>query len=430
MSRYNKGKLYYSIQAISILPLLIYGLIIIFFSTYTFSNVMNKEVAAGMEDSASLCISLLDTVYPGDYKLVENTVNNQSGLSLYKGDYNITSDYTLLDEIKSNTDMDVTLFYQDTRILTTLTDSNGNRIIGTAAPDIVITQVLKTGEAKFYEKVMVNDIPYFAYYIPLTNSDHTVVGMLFIGKPSATVNAMINTVIYPIIAVGFIALIIAAIFSYRYAKSFTSSLQKLKNFFSKVSTGNLNAELDYSVLERKDELSEIGRAAMYMQRSLRNLVELDTLTELYNRRSCDKKLRASLQKAQTLGDPFTVVIADIDFFKTVNDTHGHEVGDLVLHNIAQILKKHMRSLGYAARWGGEEFLLVYENCDLGQAREHLKKVQQTIRETVHQTEDHELHVTLTFGMACDSTLDIKQIIRKADENLYIGKTSGRNCIIS
>ena len=124
MTGQSKGKIYYSMQAISILPLLLFGLILIFSSSFFFSKAMHKEVANGLEDASELCTALLDSSYPGDYRLVETTVNSKKAYSLYKGDTDITSAHSIVDSIKSITDMDVTLFYQDTRILTTISNWN------------------------------------------------------------------------------------------------------------------------------------------------------------------------------------------------------------------------------------------------------------------------------------------------------------------
>ncbi|MBQ7775935.1 MAG: diguanylate cyclase [Lachnospiraceae bacterium] len=430
MNNNTKGKIYYSMQAISLLPLLLYGVLIILFSTYAFSNAMNKEVAIGLEDAASLCTALFDAAYPGDYQLVEETVGGQTAYSLYKGNHNITTDHVTLDNIKATTSMDVTLFYQDTRILTTLTNWNNQRLIGTAAPDIVIQDVLQQNEAHFYDNVIINGGSYFAYYAPLTNSDGSVIGMIFVGKPVETVNKMVNTAVYPIIFVGIITLIIAGFISFTYAKNFLGSLQKLKLFFKEVSTGNLNAGLDKSVLQRDDELSVIGYAALSMQSSLRKLIELDTLTELYNRRSGDKKLQATYTQAQTDNTSFCLIIGDIDHFKSINDTYGHQNGDIVLQNVAGLLREHCRDKGYAIRWGGEEFLLVFENCSSDQALIYLEELRGKLVQTAHRFEEEEIYVTMTFGVACDNNMNVKQLLQTADEKLYEGKNKGRNCIIS
>jgi len=421
----KRGKLYYTFQAISMIPLLIYGIVVIIFSSATFKRSMQQQVHAELKNVASLVNTLLDTAYPGDYTLVGDTA-----LSLYKGGVNITSDYSLIDGIRERTGMDVTLFYQDTRVLTTIKNWEGERIIGSQAPGQVLTDVLGEGKSCFYDDVLIRETIYFGYYAPLYNGDGQITGILFVGKPAAEVNRQVNKALSPIVIVGFLALIFVGLFAIYYAGTFLRALYGLRSFFSQVATGSLNEELDPAVLKRGDELSELGRSALAMQRSLRSLIERDSLTELYNRRSGGHRLTSSVEKAKSENMPFTLVIGDIDFFKKVNDTYGHQCGDLVLQNVARILRKYMKDRGYAIRWGGEEFLLVYENSRLEEAYEALSAMLEEIRGSYVQSGDHRIYITMTFGMACDPSRELKDLLRDADDRLYYGKNNGRNQIVT
>ena len=260
--------------------------------------------------------------------------------------------------------------------------------------------------------------------------DGQIVGILFVGKPAAEVNGQVNRALSPIVIVGVVLLILACLFSVYYAGRFLKALYGLKSFFSQVATGNLSEELDPAILKRGDELTELGRSALSMQCSLRSLVECDTLTELYNRRSGGRHLACSVEKARSKNTPFTLVIGDIDFFKRVNDTYGHLCGDEVLKSVARLLRKHLKDKGYAIRWGGEEFLLVYENSRLEDALESLRALQEDINSTRILFEDTVVSVTMTFGMACDPTMDLKDLLREADDRLYYGKNNGRNQIVT
>lgn len=421
----KKGKLYYSFPAISMIPLLLYGVIVIIFSNITFSHSMQKQVSAELENVANLVDTLLDTAYPGDY-----TLTGEESFSLYKGDTDITGDYRLVDTIKERTGMEVTLFYQDTRILTTIRNWEGQRLVGTRAPEIVVQDVLEQGESHFYTNTIINGSIYFAYYTPLYNSGGQIAGILFVGKPAAAVNNQISQALSPIVIVGLLTMLFACLFSVRYARTILKALYDLKAFFAKVATGSLNEKLDPSVLKRKDELTDIGLSAMTMQHSLRNLVELDTLTQLYNRRSGEFHLNSTLTKAREKHIPFTLVIGDIDFFKRVNDTYGHQCGDVVLKNVSNIIRKHIKGKGYAIRWGGEEFLLVYEGNTLEKAHSLLNALLEEVRGTCNHFADYEVYVTMTFGMVCDPSMELNDLLRDADAKLYYGKNTGRNRIIS
>lgn len=207
-------------------------------------------------------------------------------------------------------------------------------------------------------------------------------------------------------------------------------LLHIHSFLSEVASGNLNATLDHSVTKRSDELGDIGRCALSMQRSLRTMIEQDALTELYNRRSGEKKLRQIFEEAQSFRHSFALAIGDIDFFKKVNDTYGHECGDAVLKNVSALLKQHMWRRGFAARWGGEEFLLVFENVDLTEARKQLELLMDKIHELDTLYEGQHVKVNMTFGLICDPDKDIHALLKEADEKLYIGKTNGRNQVVS
>lgn len=421
----KRGKLYYSFPTMSMLPLLFYSVIVIIFSSITFTRSMQEQVFTELQNVANLASTLIDTAYPGDYSLTGDVA-----LSLYKGESNITGDYDLIDTIKERTGVDVTLFYQDTRILTTIKYWDGQRIIGTRAPELVLEEVLEQGQARFYNKTIINGSTYFAYYTPLYNTGGKITGILFVGKPADQVNEQVKRAMVPIFIVGLLALLFSCLFSVRYARTFMKALYALKSFFSKVATGSLSVRLDPIVLKREDELSEIGLSALTMQHSLRSLVEQDTLTELYNRRSGELHLNASLARARDMNTPLTLVIGDIDLFKNVNDTYGHQCGDQVLKNIAGILRKNMRGRGYAIRWGGEEFLLIYENSSPEETCKALSALLDEVRSTCHESEEHQIYVTMTFGIACDPAKDLKDLLHEADDKLYYGKNNGRNRIVT
>lgn len=424
MSKNTKGKISYVLQAINILPLLAFGLIIMLFGTHWFTKAMHAEIEVELENSAHNIITLLNVAYPGDYHL-----EGETAYQLYKGDSDLTGDYELIDRIKKDTELDITLFYQDTRILTTITDFTGTRIIGTGAPNIIIQEVLNTGESRFYDNVIINAKNYFAYYMPLQNSDGSVVGMLFVGKPRSQVDQAVQHAIYPLLIANVLAMILTAICVFFYTKGIASVLIKIHHFLANVSTGNLNAELDSSVLKRNDELGDIGRSALTMQRSLRKMVEHDTLTQLFNRRSGDRKLQQVIEQSSQNHTPFCLAIGDIDFFKVINDTYGHDCGDKVLQNIAKMLQAHMYKYGFAARWGGEEFLLVFDHTNLEESLQILENLLNDIRSMEHKYDNERIKVTMTFGLVGGNTDNVELLIREADEKLYAGKATGRNRII-
>lgn len=419
------GKISYTLQAIGLLPLLALGILMLFFTSQWFTKIMHREVESELCDAVRSAITLLNAAYPGDYHL-----EGEVAYLLYKGDANITREFSLLDQFKEDTGLDVTLFYQDTRILTTLFNNNAERIVGSGAPDVVVRDVLNTGEDHFYTHTLINGKAYFSYYAPVRNEDGTVVGMIFVGKPSETVSQSIQRYVYPLtwLIIGFV--VVVALCIYYYTKGFVAVLMNIHSFLSEVASGNLNTTLASSVTKRSDELGDIGRCALSMQRSLRIMIEQDALTELYNRRSGDQKLRQVAADVKASGRSFALAIGDIDLFKRVNDTYGHECGDVVLKKVSCLLKQHMWHQGFVARWGGEEFLLVFENADLEKAKEQLNQLLEAIRNLDTFYENQHVRVTMTFGLVCEPSEDIHILLKEADGKLYIGKTNGRNQVVS
>lgn len=421
----KKGKIAYILQSVSIIPLLIFGIVVLMLGTQIFTNAMYNEVETELRNVCRNLTTTIDSLYPGDYKLAEEG----KGYRLYKGSYDITNDHALIDRVKQNTDLDITLFYQDTRILTTIINKDGERIVGSGASSTVMEDVFETGEAKFYTNILVYNTTYFAYYAPLTNSDGTVAGMLFVGKPTAEVDASVRASIYPLVIADLIFMVVVSFFIFLYTRRFTSALLQIRGFLKEVSMGNMDASLSAEVLRRNDELSEIARSAQNMQRSLHNLVEQDALTSLANRRSGDQHLRQLMKNAAADGTSFCVALGDIDNFKRVNDTYGHDCGDLVLKQVADIFRRRMRGNGFAARWGGEEFLLLFENMDLTRAKLLLKEILDDIRSAECKYDDVSVCVTMTFGLIQGSTENVTELLRTVDDRLYMGKNSGKNQVV-
>ena len=420
----GKGKIAYILQTINIIPLLIFGFLIMLLGTNRFTEAMHAEVEEDLKNVSNSLTTMLDALYPGDYRL-----EGETSYRFYKGGQDLTGDYALIDKIREETGLDITLFYQDTRILTTVTDRNGRRIVGTGAPDDVMKNVYEINQAFFYTKFSIYGTSYFAYYTPLHNQDGSVVGMIFVGKPSAKVDSSIQAAIFPLIAVDVLLAIIVAVFIFLYTKRFASDVLQIHVFLKEVSAGNMNARLDSQILRRRDELGEIAVSALNMQRSLRTMIDRDALTSLSNRRSGDIRLRKTIEEFAVNNSPFCVSIGDIDLFKKVNDTYGHECGDLVLKKVAEVLRQHMHGIGFAARWGGEEFLLVFQQTELDSAYNSLESLSEKIRALEINYNDQLIKVTMTFGVAPGSNCDMKDLIRAADEKLYAGKSAGRNQVV-
>jgi diguanylate cyclase (GGDEF)-like protein len=157
---------------------------------------------------------------------------------------------------------------------------------------------------------------------------------------------------------------------------------------------------------------------------------VDGLTGVANRRQCEDALSAEIARAERLGTPLTLVLADLDDFKGINDAHGHAVGDDVLREFAAVLKATVRESDLAGRWGGEEFLLLLPGTD-GEGGAHLAdRVRTALAERSFLGRDAAvLHVTCSFGVAQHmSSGDERELFAAADRALYRAKRRGKNCV--
>jgi diguanylate cyclase (GGDEF)-like protein len=176
-------------------------------------------------------------------------------------------------------------------------------------------------------------------------------------------------------------------------------------------------QLEYDVKNRTLELEEANV-------KLQKLATTDVLTQLNNRSKIDEELTRKYNNFKRNKRIFSVIMVDIDFFKNINDEHGHQVGDYVLKSIANILKENVRKIDVVGRWGGEEFFIICGETDIEGAyilAEHIRKIIEAYQF------DYIEHKTASFGIAqIEEGYSIDTLIKKADDALYEAKNSGRN----
>lgn len=194
--------------------------------------------------------------------------------------------------------------------------------------------------------------------------------------------------------------------------------------------------------ERFDEAEDLRRlslAAFVCGMALESDIFLDAsrrdkLTGLKNRAAFDDDFEErykGLMNAPHDPAPLSIIIADVDNFKLVNDTYGHEAGDAVLVNIAKILESNIRDSDGAYRWGGEEFLIVLAKTDKETAVAVAERIRKAVEASSCSTGENDLRVTMSFGCArFDPSRSTNENIDTADKRLYLAKTSGRNKVVS
>ena len=177
----------------------------------------------------------------------------------------------------------------------------------------------------------------------------------------------------------------------------------------------------------KDSQKLEGKLIEY-NRILRQQASTDTLTGLHNRRSANEYIEKLIKRNDEKG--FSVCMCDIDFFKKVNDSYGHDIGDKVLAGFAQALVDNVTEECLVSRWGGEEFLIVFPNMNGDEARTLLDTIRTKVKKIEFDTGSRKFSITVTYGLAeYGFNGDAESVVKEADEKLYIGKENGRDQIV-
>ncbi len=182
------------------------------------------------------------------------------------------------------------------------------------------------------------------------------------------------------------------------------------------------------ILKMLGDLENLKAQLEGKNRELYRLARNDRLTGLYNRFKLDEALEYEAGSYARFNRPFGIILMDLDFFKAVNDSYGHPVGDEVLMSLSRLLEAHIRKTDILGRWGGEEFLVICPGTDKRGTEELAEKLRENI-------ECHDFPVvrscTASFGVSVfHSGDDLVQLLRRADEALYTAKNNGRNQVVA
>jgi diguanylate cyclase (GGDEF)-like protein len=190
----------------------------------------------------------------------------------------------------------------------------------------------------------------------------------------------------------------------------------------------------YWYFDERDQ-SRLTMAAVFCGKTLESQIlysesQLDQLTGLKNRRGYYEYYEKNIHP-YLLQQSCSVIMADIDFFKRVNDTYGHNAGDVVLKCIAAILRNSVGTAGEVIRWGGEEFVILMRGCAVSQAAVFAEQIRKRVETSICYFEDIPIRVTMSFGVkALQSDLSPEENVKGVDEKLYEAKASGRNRVVS
>ncbi len=194
---------------------------------------------------------------------------------------------------------------------------------------------------------------------------------------------------------------------------------------------SIEAETERAEADRQAQDARLEARRLHQEKAtILEAASTDGLTRLANRAAFDTRLSEELKRARVKGHSLSLIFADVDHFKSFNDTFGHQVGDEVLRHVGACLSEQVRSLGFAARYGGEEFVIIVA----GEQSENVRLLAELIRKAIEVRRVRivglELSVTVSLGAACvhprTEDIDAEHLIRQADQQLYLAKRGGRN----
>ncbi len=195
----------------------------------------------------------------------------------------------------------------------------------------------------------------------------------------------------------------------------------------------LNARIFASLRTKalQDELREKNRQMEIVLSQVETLAITDPLTELFNRRHFEAAIEKEFNRTVRYKSPTSCVMIDIDHFKSINDEYGHRTGDMVLREIAKIIKDCLRKVDTIARWGGEEFVVLLPGTGKEKAFTAAERIMKTV--SGHSFSGISKQITVSIGIASvpESSIDnAEKLIDASDNALYEAKSKGRNCIAS
>lgn len=258
-----KGK----ILALSLIPVIALGTLMFLVAADRIANGIYDEAYIGMQATTLAVRDIFEQGNDGTYHM------DESG-TLWKGDtFNISQATDITDHIKENTGMEVTVFWHDTRILTSIMDDRGKRQIGTKAPAQAIDRVLERGDTYQDRDVEILGKKYIVCYTPIYQKDQDeIVGMIFLGTPQAEVSAIINKVRGQLLSIILLVSVLVTILAYIMVTRIVSALKMNMDTLDNIARGMLHTEIAPKILSRKDEIGDLGRNILHLKDELRSIV--------------------------------------------------------------------------------------------------------------------------------------------------------------
>lgn len=259
-------KLKQKILLIALLPLLVLGVAITVVSNKKINEAMTATISDGLRGTAIAVRTTFRKMNSESYTLNENN-------ELVKGDFNISQQLDLADDIKEAADIDVSIYYGDTRYMTSAKDASGQRVLGTLTDSVVLDKVLGQGQEYFTDNVQVSGLQYFGYYIPLFDfTTGETVGMVFAGMQKEIVEGQIRQITLIIVVLAAVLMVVCAVLIILIVGKMSKRLNIGVNALDEVAKGKLNFKFDEESLKQPDEVGEICRAIKKLEENLSDII--------------------------------------------------------------------------------------------------------------------------------------------------------------
>ena len=259
-------KLKQKILMISILPLVLLGVVMLWISSKRVNAVLTSTIENGLRGSAIAVLDFLAEINDGTFYIGGND-------ELYKGDYNVTQHTRLADELKGAANTDITIFFGDTRYMTSVKDESGSRVLRTQASADLVNTVINKGQEYFSTDAMVVGQDYFGYYVPLTDgTTGQIVGMVFAGMPQAEADKQIWSIMILIVGIVVVVAVVCAVLIFTMVNKIVTNISAGVDALSNLSEGKLNVHLSESQLNSKDEVGDICRAVDKLKVNLTDII--------------------------------------------------------------------------------------------------------------------------------------------------------------